>query len=182
MSRKMQANYKLTSPFIVNFAFLDEAALEVYPSAFQYSILYHIILKSFLQACEAITQAAGSLVLLFSDQKLTNDTSNILNSFLQLYKREKPSSTFPRYIITLGVSNFLSVVPRAALQPHLDTLLNTLHMMVSISFPILTLFGSIGIFMNFRSFRQVVITPDFKLPVTVKNHNELLRCYDYLSK
>lgn len=83
-----------------------------------------------------ITQAAGSLVLLFSDQKLTNDTSNILNSFLQLYKKEKPSSAFPRYVITQGVSNFLSVVPRAALQPHLDTLLNTLHTMVSDTFPI----------------------------------------------
>lgn len=81
------------------------------------------------QTCEMITQAAGSLILLFSDQKLTNDSLNILNLFLLLYK--KPSSTFPRYIVTQGVSNFLSVVPRAALQSHMDTLLNTLHLMVS---------------------------------------------------
>lgn len=78
--------------------------------------------------CEVITQAAGAMILLFSNQKLMNDASYIVNTFLTLYKK---IPTIPRFIITQGLSNFLSVVPRAALQPSLDVLLSSFHSMVS---------------------------------------------------
>lgn len=67
------------------------------------------------------------MILLISAKKLRDDTSRILNILLGLYK--KPP-TLPRYVITQGVSNFLSVVPRDALQPLLDNLFHTLHVMV----------------------------------------------------
>lgn len=75
-----------------------------------------------------ITEAAGTMILLFSNQKLMNDASDIVNTFLTLYKK---LPAIPRFIITQGLSNFLSVVPRAALQPSLDVLLSSLHSMVS---------------------------------------------------
>lgn len=76
-----------------------------------------------------ITQAAGSMILLFSDQKFTNDGSRIVNTFLTLYKK---TPLIPRFVITQGISNFLSVVPRAALQPSLDALIISLHNMVNV--------------------------------------------------
>lgn len=69
------------------------------------------------------------MILLFNAQKLRDDTPRILNIFLGLYK--KPA-TLPRYVITQGISNLLSIVPRATLQPLLDNLLHTLHVMVRI--------------------------------------------------
>lgn len=58
-----------------------------------------------------------------------NDAPRIVNTFLGMYKK---SSSIPRFVITQGISNFLSVVPRSALQSSLDPLLNALHVMVII--------------------------------------------------
>ncbi|XKL60693.1 hypothetical protein PGB90_007750 [Kerria lacca] len=105
-----------------------------------------------IKVCETVIQATGSIILLFNDQKLMNDSSRIINTFLGLYKK---TPLLSRFVITQAISNFLSVVPRSAIQSSLDSIFNTLHVMVW-------------------------ITPDFTQPLTVKNHSEVLRCYDHI--
>ncbi len=68
------------------------------------------------------------MILLFSDEKLTNDSPRIVNILLGLYKK---NPALPRFVITQAISNFLSVVTRSALQSSLEPLLHSLHIMVS---------------------------------------------------
>lgn len=56
-----------------------------------------------------------------------NDAPRIVNTFLAMYKK---SNSIPKFVITQAISNFLSVVPRSALQSSLDPLLSALHNMV----------------------------------------------------
>lgn len=121
--------------------------------------IYEVFATSWLQTkdsklCEAIVYAFSSMLQLFSAQKLWNDTNRITSTLLQQYRR---SPALPRYPITLCIGNLLLCTPRASLQPVLDTILHALHVMVW-------------------------ITPDFAQPLTVKNHSEVLRCYDHIGK
>jgi hypothetical protein len=81
-----------------------------------------------------------------------------ITALLHLYRRLGPAGSGLE--VTVCVSPLLQLVPAAQsalLEPVLDPLFNTL-------------------------FQQVCIPMDFERPNTVKNHNEILRCYDTMMR
>eukprot|EP00455_Lapot_gusevi_P007712 TRINITY_DN13297_c0_g1_i8.p1 TRINITY_DN13297_c0_g1~~TRINITY_DN13297_c0_g1_i8.p1 ORF type:complete len:1353 (+),score=511.28 TRINITY_DN13297_c0_g1_i8:1-4059(+) len=81
----------------------------------------------------------------------------LVQSYLAMYKKERPADHFP---ISQGLCNLIEVAVRDGrynLEPQLPLILNTIHPLVAV--PI-----------------------DYKAPNTVKNCNEMLRCFEVLTR
>ena len=125
--------------------------------------IYEQLFTSWLPAAKekdtklAVLSASACSTPLISSNLLKEKSSQFITSLLQLYKKLSPSlgSSFE---ITLCLSQLLSLTTSTTpslLEPVLDPVFNTM-------------------------FQQVCVAPDYSRPNTVKNHNEILRCYDTL--
>ncbi|XP_075211694.1 maestro heat like repeat family protein c11.1 isoform X2 [Lycorma delicatula] len=94
----------------------------------------------------------GPMFAVLNEDKRSEQTSRLINLLLGLYRR---NNVVTPYSITQCLATVLSVAPPSALESQLDSLLTCLGSMV-------------------------VVIPDYKNPQTVKNHSEVLRCYDRL--
>ncbi|XP_077982268.1 maestro heat-like repeat-containing protein family member 1 [Glandiceps talaboti] len=121
-----------------------------------YDVLFNVWLRSSEPRLRlAIVDAVGQMTHLMTSEKLEEQLAKLVPGILALYRRH----TEP-FHITEGLCNVLtaSVADKSTiLEPHLEILLNALH-------------------------PQVCIPPDYGNPMTVKNHNELLRCFAVLSE
>ncbi|XP_014251764.1 maestro heat-like repeat-containing protein family member 1 isoform X2 [Cimex lectularius] len=119
---------------------------------------YNVIANSWIQAkeikvCESAINSLGPIFTLLPEGKANQATSRAIICLLNAYKRP----CIPHYLITQCLATVLKAATPQAIQPVLD---QTLH--------------SLG--------NMVVVPPDFTLPPTVKQNNEVLRCYDHLGE
>ncbi|XP_054283514.1 maestro heat-like repeat-containing protein family member 1 [Macrosteles quadrilineatus] len=118
---------------------------------------YEILLTSWLQAKESkITEnviiAVGPMFPLVCEDKQPEYATKTITVLLNMYKRSQSSNHFP---ITQCLASILQAAPSQAIEPLYDQLISVLGHMV-------------------------VVSPDYTNPQTVKNHSEVLRCYDKL--
>ncbi|XP_048576780.1 maestro heat-like repeat-containing protein family member 1 isoform X2 [Nematostella vectensis] len=121
-----------------------------------YDILFNIWLKSNEAKIRlAVVDAVGHMTHILSQDKLEEQLPKLLPGITNLYKKHTD-----HYLITQGLCSVLDAAccnGGALLSPHLDPLLGGLHNMACVQ-------------------------PDFINPSSVKNHNELLRCFSVLAR
>lgn len=105
-----------------------------------------------VKTVEGVVSAIGPMFSLLEENRLVEQTPRTVNFLLGLYRR---SPHPPRYKISEALSTVLQIAPPVPLEPMLDNIIHTLHAMVWVQ-------------------------PDYREPVTVKNHGEVLRCYDQI--
>ncbi|XP_056141693.1 maestro heat-like repeat-containing protein family member 1 [Lampris incognitus] len=119
---------------------------------------YDTLFNSWLQSRESklritVAEALGSMCHLMASDKLEEQIPKLIPAILSLYKKNAE-----HYIISKSVCNVLDAsvnMGSRVLETQLDGLLSALH--------------------------QQVCTPvDYSNPPTVKNHNEVLRCFSLL--
>ncbi|XP_069113199.1 maestro heat-like repeat-containing protein family member 1 isoform X7 [Argopecten irradians] len=121
---------------------------------------FDVLFNSWLQSKEiklrlTIVEALGHMTHLMAKEKLDEQLPRILQGILGLYKRHPE----PLHITT-GLCSVLDAVcteGNTVLEPHLEQLLGTL-------------------------FPQIFNPPDYNNPNSVKNHNEVLRCFAILAR
>ncbi|XP_076028308.1 maestro heat-like repeat-containing protein family member 1 isoform X3 [Oratosquilla oratoria] len=123
--------------------------------------IFEIIISQWLKSSNAqvrneLVIALGQLSHLIPQDKLDEQISPIVVQVLGFYRK-----TSSPYHITMGLGLFiervLEVSSAEALKPHIDNILNAL-------------------------FSQVCTVPNYIEPYTVKNHYEVLRCYNTLTR
>ncbi|RZF41045.1 hypothetical protein LSTR_LSTR002677 [Laodelphax striatellus] len=102
---------------------------------------------------ESCVVALGPMFAVLKKEKLGEQTSRLINLLLSLYRK---GSVVSNYVVTQCLAHVLFVAPSSSLEAHVDVLLQCLGSMV-------------------------IIIPDYKNPQTVKNHSEVLRCYDRIA-
>ncbi|XP_039279255.1 maestro heat-like repeat-containing protein family member 1 isoform X2 [Nilaparvata lugens] len=102
---------------------------------------------------ESCVVALGPMFAVLKKEKLGDQTSRLVNLLLGLYRK---GSVVSNYVVTQCLAHALFVAPSSSLEVHVDVLLQCLGSMV-------------------------IIIPDYKNPQTVKNHSEVLRCYDRIA-
>ncbi|XP_077869460.1 maestro heat-like repeat-containing protein family member 1 [Saccoglossus kowalevskii] len=131
----------------------DTYSLEMYSA---YDILFNVWLKTNEAKLRlAIVDAVGHMTNLMTSDKLEEQLPRLIPGILGLYRRHNEP-----FHITEGLCNVLKAAvadESTILEPHLEVLLNELH-------------------------RQCCVTPDYANPMTVKNHNEVLRCFAVMSQ
>ncbi|XP_074645058.1 maestro heat-like repeat-containing protein family member 1 [Tubulanus polymorphus] len=128
-------------------------------SAEMYSA-YDVLFNVWLQSKEpklriAIVETVGHMAHIITLDKLEEQLPRLLPGIIALYKRNQEP-----YYVTQGLCYVLDAATRDGckmLEIHLDNLLNNL-------------------------FPQVCHSPDYSNPYTIKNHNELLRCFAVLTR
>ncbi|CAL1544099.1 unnamed protein product [Lymnaea stagnalis] len=121
---------------------------------------YDILFNVWLQSKEAklrlaIIEAAGHMTNIMSKEKLQEQLPKILQGIFSLYKRHPEP-----FHITQGlcmVLNAVCIEGSLILEPHLDSLLNIL-------------------------FSQIFQPVDYTNPMSIKNHNELLRSFAIIAR
>lgn len=119
---------------------------------------YNVIANSWVQAKEVkVTESAicclGPLFNLLPEEKAALATSRAVTCLLNAYRRP----CIQHHLITSCLATVLSTAPPSAIIPVLDQVLHSLGNMV-------------------------IVPPDYSLPHTVKQHSEVLRCYDHIGK
>lgn len=121
-----------------------------------YEILFNVWIKSNESKVRlSIIEAVGYMSHLLSREKLEELLPRLLSGVNSLYRKHNVAQY---YTITQGLCRILEAAVADGsdmLSPHLDHLLNDLY-------------------------DKACVMPDFGNPATVKNHNEVLRCFDTL--
>ncbi|KAJ3597626.1 hypothetical protein NHX12_001144, partial [Muraenolepis orangiensis] len=120
---------------------------------------YEILFSSWLQSREAklrltVAEAVGSMSHLMASDKLEEQIPKLLPAMLSLYKKNNE-----HFVISKSVCQVLDAsvnMGSRVLETQLDSLLSALH-------------------------QQVCSPIDYNNPPTVKNHNEVLRCFSLLA-
>ncbi len=102
-----------------------------------------------------VVEGLGNMSKIISQERLEEQTPKLIPSILNLYKKHHEP-----FFITQGLCMILEAAVEngsTMLDPQLDTILNILH-------------------------AQVCVPPDFTQPMTMKNHNELLRCFAVVAR
>ncbi|XP_033117617.1 maestro heat-like repeat-containing protein family member 1 isoform X2 [Anneissia japonica] len=121
---------------------------------------YNIVYNVWLQSKEPklrlmIVEALGYMSNILAEDILEEQLPRLLPGILNLYKKHPEP-----YHITQGFCMVLDAAVQGGnlmLEPQVDSIVNTLH-------------------------PQVCIQPDYNSPPSVKNHNELLRCFSVIAK
>ncbi|XP_071959367.1 maestro heat-like repeat-containing protein family member 1 [Antedon mediterranea] len=121
---------------------------------------YEIVYNMWLQSKEAklrlmVVEALGYMSNILAEDRLEEQLPRLLPGILNLYKKHPEP-----FHITQGFCMVLDAAVQEGsliLEPQLDMIVNTLH-------------------------PQVCILPDYSSPPSVKNHNELLRCFSVIAK
>ncbi|KAL0848874.1 hypothetical protein ABMA28_013281 [Loxostege sticticalis] len=127
----------------------------------EFSIIFDVLYNQWLpsnepKVSEAVLEALGPITRLIPERQFNETVNKFVLSLLSLYR--KPSINF--YYISQCISYLLSPSP---LNPKLslnDSVINSI---------------------NHVLFNLVVYEPDYDQPHTVKNHFEVLRCFDYMA-
>ncbi|KAK6184716.1 hypothetical protein SNE40_007128 [Patella caerulea] len=131
----------------------DRFASEIYSA---YDILFNVWLQSKEAKLRlAIVEAVGHMCHIIDQDKLEEQLPKLLHGILALYKKHPEP-----FHITQGLSMVLDAVcydGSTALDPHFDNLMNVL-------------------------FAQVFVPIDYNNPMSIKNHNEILRCFAILAR
>ena len=124
-------------------------------------VIYECLFSSWINAAKdrdskvSVLAAISSTTTFISSALLKEKCSSFVLSILQMYKKFSVSLS-SSLEITLCLSQMLELSNKrhpALLEPILDPIFNTL-------------------------FQQICTIPDYNRPATVKNHNEILRCYN----
>ncbi|XP_046676920.1 maestro heat-like repeat-containing protein family member 1 isoform X2 [Homalodisca vitripennis] len=118
---------------------------------------YEILLTSWLQSRESkivenVVVAVGPMFPLVDKEKQAEYATRTITVLLSMYRRTQVISQYP---VTQCLASILQAAPSSAVEPLFDQLISVLGAMV-------------------------VVTLDYTNPQTVKNHSEVLRCYDRL--
>lgn len=120
-------------------------------------VAFETITTNWIQAREAkivenCVVALGPMFAVLNKDKLGDQTSRLINILLGLYRK---NNVVPQFIVTQCLATVLNFAPHSALEAQLE--------------PLLICLGN-----------MVIVTPDYTVPLIVKNHSEVLRCYDRL--
>ncbi|XP_037068499.1 maestro heat-like repeat-containing protein family member 1 [Pollicipes pollicipes] len=102
-----------------------------------------------------VAEAIGQMAHILDTDKLSDSLPKLLPALLQLYKRHPEP-----YPVTCALAMVLDaslITGKHVLELHMEAMLNAL-------------------------FQQVCAVPDYTMPLTVKNHYEVLRCCDTLGR
>ncbi|CAG9784663.1 unnamed protein product [Diatraea saccharalis] len=128
----------------------------------EFSIIFDVLYNQWLpsnepKVSESVLEALGPITRLISERQFNETVNKFILSLLSLYR--KPAINF--YYISQCISYLLSPSP-----------LN----------PKLTLNDSVINSINHVLFNLIVLEPDYDQPHTVKNHFEVLRCFDHMAE
>lgn len=127
----------------------------------EFSIIFDVLYNQWLptyepKVSESVLEALGPITRLISERQFNETVNKFMLSLLSLYR--KPTINF--YYISQCISYLLSP---SALNPKLtlnDSVINSI---------------------NHVLFNLVLLEPDYDQPQTVKNHFEVLRCFDHMA-
>lgn len=127
----------------------------------EFSLIFDVLYNQWLHAheprvTESVLEALGPITRLISERKFDETVNKFVLSLLALYKK----TAINPYYISQCISYLLTLSP---LNPKLslnDNVINSL---------------------NHILFTLVLLEPDYDQPHTVKNHFEVLRCFDHLA-
>ncbi|XP_043242350.1 maestro heat-like repeat-containing protein family member 1 isoform X4 [Amphibalanus amphitrite] len=102
-----------------------------------------------------VAESIGQMAHIMDTDKLSESLTKLLPALLQLYKRH--SEPYPVTCALAMVLDASLITGKHVLELHMEAMLTAL-------------------------FQQVCAVPDYTLPLTVKNHYEVLRCCDTLAK
>ncbi|XP_049870550.1 maestro heat-like repeat-containing protein family member 1 [Pectinophora gossypiella] len=127
----------------------------------EFTIIFDVLYNQWLpshepKVAESVLEALGPITRLISERQFNETVNKFVLSLLSLYR--KPMINF--YYISQCISYLLSPSP-----------LN----------PKLTLNDSVINSINHVLFNLVLLEPDYDQPQTVKNHFEVLRCFDHMA-
>ncbi|CAH0404602.1 unnamed protein product [Chilo suppressalis] len=128
----------------------------------EFSIIFDVLYNQWLthnepKVSESVLEALGPITRLISERQFNETVNKFVLSLLSLYR--KPAINF--YYISQCISYLLSPSP---LNPKLslnDSVINSI---------------------NHVLFNLIVLEPDYDQPHTVKNHFEVLRCFDHMAE
>ncbi|KAB7493662.1 Maestro heat-like repeat-containing protein family member 1 [Armadillidium nasatum] len=144
---------------VCNKEYVDTLSLDQHHE--QCSFIYDTLMQHWLKSPQVgvrneVILCLGHMSFLLSKEKLESYVLSLVSSTIGQYKRNPCPFTLT-YSLALVCDALLKMEIENILQIHIDSLMNTL-------------------------FSQVCITPNFNEPYTVKNHCEVLRCFDMLAK
>ncbi|CAK1603530.1 unnamed protein product [Parnassius mnemosyne] len=127
----------------------------------EFSIIFDVLYNQWLSShehkvSESILEALGPITRLISERQFNETVNKFVLSLLSLYRK----STINSYYISQCISYLLSP---SSLNPKLilnDNVINSI---------------------NNTIFNLVLFEPDYDQPHTVKNHFEVLRCFDHMA-
>ncbi|XP_068620928.1 maestro heat-like repeat-containing protein family member 1 [Battus philenor] len=127
----------------------------------EFSIIFDVLYNQWLSShepkvSESILEALGPITRLISERQFNETVNKFVLSLLSLYRK----TTLNFYYITQCISYLLS-----------PSSLN----------PKLTLNDNVISSINHTMFNLVLLEPDYDQPQTVKNHFEVLRCFDHMA-
>ncbi|XP_033626005.1 maestro heat-like repeat-containing protein family member 1 isoform X2 [Asterias rubens] len=146
--------------YVANIENAPDASISRHTYSTQIFTAFDHVFNSWLQSKEPklrliVVEALGNMSKIISQERLEEQTPKLIPSILNLYKKHHEP-----FFITQGLCMILEAAVEngsTMLDPQLDTILNTLH-------------------------AQVCVPPDFVQPITMKNHNELLRCFAVVAR
>jgi len=144
----------------------DEQKKEVQPNAFATDLGsgFDVIFSRWsgakeLQVRLAVSESLGHMASMIDDSTFTQTLPKLIPSYLGMYKKEKPSDYLP---ISTGLAMIMKVSVK---EPHRGLLLPLLLPQI------------------FQTIHPLVCRPiDFKDNKSLKNHNELLRCFENIAR
>lgn len=127
----------------------------------EFSIIFDVLYNQWLvsyepKVSESVLEALGPITRLISERQFNETVNKFVLSLLSLYRR--PNINF--YYISQCISYLLSQSP---LNPKLSLNDNVINSV------------------NHVLFNLVLLEPDYDQPQTVKNHFEVLRCFDHMA-
>ncbi|CAG9121569.1 unnamed protein product [Plutella xylostella] len=127
----------------------------------EFSLIFDVLYNQWLHSSEArvtesVLEALGPITRLISERKFDETVNKLMLTLLALYRKPQLNS----YYISQCISYLLTP---SALNPKLTLLENVINST------------------NHTLFTMIVIEPDFDQPQSVKNHFEVLRCFDHMA-
>nr|CAD7453186.1 unnamed protein product [Timema tahoe] len=154
--------------YLVNIDHAPDPTVKLGAFSTEMGIAYDVLASSWLQSrdpkcldishcpqvCETVLGALGPMFALLPADKVAEQVPRLVPALLALYRRNMDP-----HPVTQCLAAVLLVVissTKTSLEPHLDNLLNVM-------------------------FDLVCTSPDYVQPLTVKNHYEVLRCFDRIA-
>lgn len=127
----------------------------------EFSVIFDVLYNQWLpshesKVSESVLEALGPITRLISERQFNETVNKFVTSLLSMYR--KPTINF--YYVSQCISYLLSPSP-----------IN----------PKLTLNDSVINSLNHILFNLILIDPDYDQPHTIKNHFEVLRCFDHMA-
>nr|CAD7434219.1 unnamed protein product [Timema monikensis] len=160
--------------YLVNIDHAPDPTVKLGAFSTEMGIAYDVLASSWLHSrdpkvCETVLGALGPMFALLPADKVAEQVPRLVPALLALYRRNMDP-----HPVTQCLAAVLLVVisgTKTSLEPHLDNLLNVMFDLVREYVRQLLVEGE-------RKPPGVCTSPDYAQPLTVKNHYEVLRCFD----